>query len=98
MSLLLNPITPVSDQGRISPYNVFLCFFVCFFFVRLIKELFQNARGQQVQSVSIKLIFVARVSTRNLLLNLCDLLHTIQADGISVLKKRVFGFFCKLRF
>ena len=51
----------------------FLVFFlfVCLFFVRLIKELFQNARGQQVQSVSIKLVFVARESVQGVCFYTC---------------------------
>ena len=63
--------SPKPHNSREWPRQNFLTMFFCiflfvFFFVRLIKELFQNARGQQVQSVSIKLIFVARESVQGI--------------------------------
>ena len=77
----------------------FLVFFCLFVFCKAYQGAIPKCKRPTGSISKYKTCFCsARVSTRNLLLHLCDLLHTIQADGISVLKKRVFGFFCKLRF
>ena len=65
----------------------FLVFFCLFVFCKAYQGAIPKCKRPTGSISKYKTYFCsARVSTRNLLLNLCDLLHTIQADGISVLK------------